>query len=260
MSRFALITGGAQGIGAAAAAKLLREGFGGVLLLDRNAARLEQEAAALRKLGQVETLVADLREDATPARAVAACVEKFGRIDLLLNAAGDVSRGSVAETSLETYHQLFDVNVKAPLFLMQEASKVMQAQKSGTIINISSMIAQGGPPHLATYGASKAALVQLTKHAAHTWAWDGIRCFAINLGWAFTEGEQRTQTQVHAMPENWSETIGQQTPGGRLILPNDIADLVFYLTSPSAQMMNGTVIDFEQLPAGVFRAHPILNS
>jgi NAD(P)-dependent dehydrogenase (short-subunit alcohol dehydrogenase family) len=260
MGRIALITGGAQGIGAAAAAKLLREGFGGVLLLDRNAARLEQEAAALRKFGQVETLVADLREDATPARAVAACVAKFGRIDLLLNAAGDVSRGGVADTSLETYHRLFDINVKAPLFLMQEAAKVMQAQKSGTIINVASMIAQGGPPHLAIYGASKAALVQLTKHAAHQWAWDGIRSFAINLGWAFTEGEQRTQTVVHAMPENWSEIIGAQTPAGRLILPSDIADLVYYLTSPSAQMMNGSVIDFEQLPLGAFRAHPILKS
>ena len=89
---------------------------------------------------------------------------------------------------------------------------------------------------------------------------DRIRAFAINLGWAFTEGEQRTQTVVHAMPENWSEVVGAQTPAGRLILPSDIADLVYYLTSPSAQMMNGTVIDFEQLPLGAFRTHPILKS
>ena len=259
MARAALITGGAQGIGAAIAAKLLHEGFG-VLLVDLNAERLAQEAAALSKLGQVETLVADLRDDATPKRATALCAQKFGRLDVLVNAAGDVSRGSVEDTSLETYHRLFDINVKAPLFLMQEAAKLMKPQKAGTIINVASMIAHGGPPHLATYGASKAALVQLTKHAAHVWAWEGIRAFCINLGWAFTEGEQRTQTTVHNMPEDWASQIGAQTPAGRLILPGDIADLVGYLISPSAQMMNGTVIDFEQLPLGAFRTHPILKS
>ena len=259
MSRAALVTGGAQGIGAAIAARLLGEGFD-VLVVDRNAERLAQEEAALSNLGHVETLVADLRDDATPKRAVEFGADKFGRLDVLVNAAGDVSRGSVEDTSLETYHQLFDINVKAPLFLMQEAAKLMKVQKSGTIINVASMIAYGGPTNLATYGASKAALVQLTKHAAHVWAWEGIRAFCINLGWAFTEGEQRTQTSVHNMPENWSAIIGAQTPSGRLILPTDIADLVGYLISPTAQMMNGAVIDFEQLPAGMFRTHPILKS
>ncbi len=230
------------------------------MMLDRNEKRLQQEAISLRKLGRVETLVADLRDDATPKKAVEFCVAKFGRLDVLVNAAGDVSRGSIEDTSLETYHRLFDINVKAPLFLMQEAARLMKTQKAGTIINVASMIAHGGPPNLATYGASKAALVQLTKHAAHLWAWEGIRAYCINLGWAFTEGEQRTQTVVHSMPENWSEVIGAQTPAGRLIAPADIADLVAYLISPSAQMMNGAVIDFEQLPLGAFRTHPILKT
>ena len=79
MARAALVTGGAQGIGAAVAAKLLNEGIS-VLLLDRNARRLAQEAAVLSKLGRVETLVADLRDDATPVRAVQTCSEKFGRL------------------------------------------------------------------------------------------------------------------------------------------------------------------------------------
>ncbi len=263
MSRVALITGGAQGIGAATAARLLKADFDAVFLVDRNSERLGKEAAALKPLGRVEILAADLRDADTPARVVAACVEKFGRIDLLFNAAGDTSRGGVEDTSTEVFDRLFEVNVKAPFFLMQEVAKVMKAQKAqkgGTIINVASMIALGGPPNLGTYGASKAALVYLTKNAAHQWAWDGIRAFAINLGWAFTEGEQQTQTKIHAMPEDWSATIGAQTPAGRLILPQDIADLVVYLTSPSAQMMNGAAIDFEQLPMGAFRAHPILKS
>lgn len=260
MSRIALITGGAQGIGAAAACQFLQEGFAGVVLLDRNAERLSVEAKALHSLGRVEIFAADLRDDTTPAKAVAFTIEKFGRIDVLVNAAGSTARGGIDDTTLDIYNQLFEVNVRAPLFLMQEAAKHMEAAKSGVIINVASMIALGGPPNLAIYGASKAALLQLTKHAAHTYAWHGIRSFCINLGWALTEGEQAMQTTFHGLPEDWSKKIGAAMPAGRMILPTDIAALMAYLISPSAQMMNGAVIDFEQVPAGVFREHPVLKS
>jgi NAD(P)-dependent dehydrogenase (short-subunit alcohol dehydrogenase family) len=258
VSRVALITGGAQGIGAGAARKFLSDGFAGVVLLDRNAARLEQEADALRTLGRVETLVADLRDAATPVRAVAHCISRFGRVDVLLNAAGDTSRGGIDDTSPQLFDQLFDVNVKAPFFMMQKAAAEMVKARSGVIINISSMIAYGGPPNLATYSATKAALVALTKHTAQTYAWQGVRTFAINLGWALTEGEQNLQTGFHNLPRDWSEQIGARMPSGRLITPADIADLCAYLVSPSAHMMNGSVIDFEQMPVGMFRDHPAL--
>jgi NAD(P)-dependent dehydrogenase (short-subunit alcohol dehydrogenase family) len=260
MSRVALITGGAQGIGAAVARQFLNDGFSGVVLLDRNAERLAAEAKALSGPGRVEVLAADLRDDKVPARAVAFVIEKFGRLDVLVNAAGSTARGGIDDTTLDIFNQLFEVNVRAPLFLMQEAAKHMKAAKSGVIINVASMIALGGPPNLATYGASKAALLQLTKHAAHTFAWDGIRSFCINLGWAFTEGEQAMQTKFHGLPENWSEEIAAQMPSGRMILPTDIAELMAYLVSPTAQMMNGAVIDFEQIPVGMFRQHPVLKS
>jgi NAD(P)-dependent dehydrogenase (short-subunit alcohol dehydrogenase family) len=260
MTRVALITGGAQGIGAAAAQQFLKDGFAGVVLLDRNAERLEVEAKALGGQGRIEILAADLRDEKVPARAVAFAIEKFGRLDVLVNAAGSTARGGIDDTTLENFNQLFEVNVRAPLFLMQEAAKHMKTAKSGVMINVASMIALGGPPHLATYGASKAALLQLTKHAAHTYAWDGIRCFCINLGWALTEGEQAMQTKFHGLPEDWSKTVGAQMPAGRMILPSDIAELMGYLVSPTAQMMNGAVIDFEQVPAGVFREHPVLRA
>jgi NAD(P)-dependent dehydrogenase (short-subunit alcohol dehydrogenase family) len=176
----------------------------------------------------------------------------------LFNAAGDTSRGGIDDTTPQLFDQLFDVNVKAPMFMMQKAAAEMVKAKSGVIINVSSMIAYGGPPNLATYGATKAALVALTKHAAQTFAWQGIRTFAINLGWALTEGEQNLQTGFHKLPKDWSKAIGSRMPSGRLISPDDIADLCAYLVSPSAQMMNGAVIDFEQMPVGMFRDHPAL--
>jgi NAD(P)-dependent dehydrogenase (short-subunit alcohol dehydrogenase family) len=258
MARVALITGGAQGIGAAVARQFLSDGFAGVVLLDRNAERLAVEAKALRGLGAVETLAADLRDDATPAKAAALTIKKFGRLDVLVNAAGNTARGGIDDTTLDIYHSLFDVNVKAPLFLMQEAAKHMVAAKSGVIINVASMIAYGGPPNLATYSASKAALVALTKHAANTFKRDGVRAFCINLGWVNTEGERNLQTGFHKQREDWHETIGKRMPAGRLILPEDVAGLVAYLVSPSAQMMNGAVIDYEQMPVGAFDAHPAL--
>ena len=259
MSRVALITGGAQGLGAAAAKRLLHEGFDGILLLDRNSERLAKEAKALGEPQRVKTFVADLADSATPARAVAYCIKNFGRLDVLLNAAGNTARGGISDIDSSTYDNLFNVNVKAPLFLMQEAAKVMQRQKSGTIINVSSMIAYGGIPTLAIYSASKAALNALTKHAAQEFAWDGIRSFAIALGWALTEGELAMQASL-GLPADWAKKFGSEMPAGRLIAPEDIADLVAYLCSPSAQMMNGTIIDFEQMPQGMFRSHPALKS
>ncbi len=258
MSRVALITGGAQGIGAGTARRFLADGFAGVVLLDRNADRLEQEAAALRKIGRVETLVADLRDDATPQRAIDLTMAKFGRIDVLFNAAGDTSRCGIDDATPAKFDQLLEVNVKAPLFMMQQAAARMAKARSGVIINVTSMIAYGGPPNLAIYSATKAALVTLTKHAAQTYAWQGVRTFAINLGWALTEGEQALQTGFHSMPKDWSKMIGARMPSGRLITPDDIADLCAYLVSPSAAMMNGAVIDFEQIPVGMFREHPAL--
>jgi NAD(P)-dependent dehydrogenase (short-subunit alcohol dehydrogenase family) len=258
MTRVALITGGAQGIGAATARQFLLDGFSGVVILDRNAERLSQEAAVLKQFGRVEILAADLRSDTTPAQAVAFSLEKFGRLDVLVNAAGNTTRGGIADATLEIYHSLFDVNVKAALFMMQEAAKHMVAEKQGVIINVASMIAHGGPPNLAIYSASKAALVALTKHAANTFKRQGVRAFAVNLGWVDSEGERAMQTQFHNLPENWHEKIGARMPAGRMIVPHDVAGLMSYLVSPSAAMMNGAVIDYEQMPVGMFDEHPVL--
>ncbi|MCX7345078.1 MAG: SDR family oxidoreductase, partial [Alphaproteobacteria bacterium] len=135
---------------------------------------------------------------------------------------------------------------------------LMRPQGHGTIINISSMLAHGGPPNLVTYSASKAALVTLTRATANAVKREGIRIFAVNLGWVHSEGEQALQTGFHGLPENWHEEIGRRMPSGRLIVPDDVAGLLAYLVTPSAQMMTGAVIDYEQMPTGVFDSHPAL--
>jgi NAD(P)-dependent dehydrogenase (short-subunit alcohol dehydrogenase family) len=258
MGRVAVITGGGQGIGAAAAQTFLADGFSGVVLVDRNGAALAATEARLAKGEHVASLTADLMDAATPKRAFALARERFGRVDVLLNAAGNTERCSIEDTTLEAYDRLFTVNVRAPLFMMQEAIKMMKPQHSGVIINIASMLAHGGPPDIGTYSASKGALVTLTRNVANTVKRDGIRVFAINLGWANTDGEHKLQTGFHKMPENWAELIGARMPSGRLISAADVAGLCAFLVSPPAQMMTGAIIDYEQMPIGTFDSHPAL--
>jgi NAD(P)-dependent dehydrogenase (short-subunit alcohol dehydrogenase family) len=256
--RIALVTGGAQGLGFAAAKRLLELGFGGVMLLDRNGAKLKEAAAKLPGLGRVEAIEGDLMDLRLPTRAVAATVSAFGRLDVLVNAAGNTERCGLDDTTPESFERLFAVNTRAPLFMMQEAVKAMRVQGGGVIINISSMLAHGGPPNLTTYSASKAALNTMTRSVANAVKREGIRAFAINLGWVHSEGEQALQTGFHGLPENWAELIGRRMPAGRMIVPDDAAGLIGYLVSPSARMMTGAIIDYEQMPVGVFDAHPAL--
>jgi NAD(P)-dependent dehydrogenase (short-subunit alcohol dehydrogenase family) len=259
MTRVAIITGGAQGIGAGAAKQFLTDGFAGVVLVDRDAAQLQAQSEALSRIGSVVSLVADLRDAATPDRAVDLAVQQFGRLDVLVNAAGNTERCSIEDVTPAAYERLYDVNVKAPLFMMQKAAAAMvRAGQGGVIINISSMLAYGGPPDIGIYASSKAALVALSKNAANTLKRKGVRVFCINLGWALTEGEHRLQTGFHNMPDDWAVAAGKKVPFGRLILPEDIGGTCAYLVSPAAAMMTGAVIDYEQMPIGTYDFHPMV--
>lgn len=258
MSRIAIITGGAQGIGAAAARRFKAEGFRGVVLVDRNAEGLEKTSKTLGGPGWAQTLTADLRDDATAQKAVDLAVSAFGTLDVVVNAAGNTERCGVDDTTPEAFHRVFDVNVKAPLQMMQAAGRVLKAKRSGTVVNITSMLAYGGPPSIGTYSASKAALVALTRNAANAWKREGVRVFAINLGWVNSEGEHRLQTEFHKMPQNWADEIGRRMPSGRLQVPDDAAGVISFLCSPPAQMMTGAIIDYEQMPVGVYDDHPAL--
>jgi NAD(P)-dependent dehydrogenase (short-subunit alcohol dehydrogenase family) len=227
--------------------------------VDRDADGLAGQKERLSEFGEVEVLAADLRDDATPSAAVDLAVKAFGRLDVLLNAAGDTSRWGVEDTTLAAYDQMFDVNVKAPLFMMQKASEAMvKAGQGGVIINIASMLAYGGPPDIGIYAGSKAALVALSRNAANALKRKGVRVFCVNLGWTKTDGEHKLQTQFHKQPEDWAERMAPKLPFGRLITPDDVAGLCAFLVSPPALMMTGAVIDYEQMPIGTYDFHPMV--
>ena len=253
--RVAVVTGGARGVGEAIARRFARDGIGKFALIDLDGAALELTAQSLRQTGaEVLAIAADLSAAAACETAVAQTEAKYGRIDVLANCAGSTARGGILDTTEAGFDRLFAVNVKAPFFMTQNAAKVMLKRKSGVIINIASMLAHGGPPFLLTYSATKSAVVTMTKSAANTFKHDGIRVFAINLGWTVTPTEHLTQTKGHGMPEDWAEKVGAAQPFGRLLTPDDPAGLASFLISPDARMMTGVAIDLEQFVVGTTEA------
>ena len=254
-ARAAIVTGAAQGVGAATARRLLGDGYTRLLLIDRAEGPLAETAAALRAEGsEVTALAVELGEVDALMSECAAAIDAFGPIDVLVNAAGTTARGGLSDTTPETFDTIFAVNVRAPFFLAQLAAP--RILPGGAIVNVTSMLAHGGPPFLATYAASKAALVTLTKSFANTLKRERIRVFGINLGWTWTPGEQRTQVETHGLAEDWRETVGAKQPFGRLLMPEDPANLIAFLASPGAGMMTGAIIDLDQFVAGTVDDNP----
>jgi NAD(P)-dependent dehydrogenase (short-subunit alcohol dehydrogenase family) len=255
-NRTALVTGAAQGVGAAIAARLAGEGVARFILVDRNAAGLEATVAELAQKGVRATpVVADLLDIEGALAAIRPHLDALGGLDILVNAAGLTDRGGLDDTDIATFDRLFGVNTRAPFFLMQMAAPSLRRRR-GVIVNICSILAHGGPPHLMTYAGTKSALATLTKGAANTLKRDRVRAFGINLGWTVTPSERRVQTERHGLPANWPEVIGAKQPFGRLLIPEDVADLVAFLVSPGAGMMTGVIIDLEQFVAGTVDDNP----
>lgn len=253
--RTAIITGAAQGVGEATARRLAADGVTRMLLVDRSAAPLETVAADLRRGGvDASTLVLDLSDINALMRALPEALEGLDGADILVNTAGSTARGGLLDTTPDAFDSLFAINVRAPFFLMQLAAPLLRP--GGAIVNVTSMLAYGGPPFLMPYSATKAALVAMTKSAANTLKRDRIRVFGINLGWTWTPGEHETQTKVHGLPEDWRDTVGAQQPFGRLLMPDDPAALTSFLVSEGAQMMTGAIVDLDQFVAGTIDDNP----
>lgn len=253
--KVALVTGSTQGIGRAIAETLARSGAGGLLVTGREAARGNAVAAELSQLGTPTLFVAaDLADPATPALLAQACVDRFGRIDALVNAAGLTDRASFLDADLDDWAALFAVNARAPFFLMQAAIADMKKRgQGGAILNILSINAHCGSPELAVYSASKGALATLTKNAANAHRFDRIRVNGINVGWTDTPAERIMQAETLGNGPGWLDAANASQPFGRLFSTNDIANLAVFLLSDAAGPITGTLVDQEQWVIGANR-------
>ena len=250
--KVALVTGSTQGIGGAIAEEAVRSGAAAILVTGRDPKRGADTVAKLIGLGARAAFVAaELSDAETPGRLVGECVRQFGRIDLLVNAAANTDRASVLDATLDDWSRLFDINARAPLFLMQAAITAMRAAgRGGAIVNILSMNAHGGTADLAVYSATKAALAILTRNAAQTHRRDGIRVNGINVGWVPTPAEHVMQAKTLGKGADWAEKAAAAMPFGRLLQPEEVANLAVFLLSDAAGPMTGALVDQEQWVVG----------
>lgn len=247
-----IITGAASGIGAAIAQAVAEAGgVAGLLLTDRDASGLDAVMEELSSVAPVEGYIADLSDLPAPALVARAAVDRFGRIDCLVNAAGLTTRSSMLTGTAEIWESLFAVNTRAPYFLMQAAIADMLGRKApGTIVNIQSVNAHCGAADLAIYSATKGALATLTKNAANAHAADRIRVNGVNLGWVATPSEHRMQAEVLGRGPGWLAEEAARMPLGRMVEADEAARFATFLLSDQSAPMTGTSTDFDQRVVG----------
>lgn len=246
--RVVLVTGGTQGIGRAIALRVAGEGADGVVITGRDARRGAEVVSELEAAGtQAHFVAAELSAADAPDAIMREALERFGRIDALVNAAGATDRGSASDASPDLWDMLFAVNSRAPFFLMQAVINHLRERKAaGAIVNILSINLHGGTPELAVYAASKAALGLLTKNAAFAHRFDRIRINGINVGWTDTPAERHMQAVTLGQGEGWLAKANTAQPSGKLLSADDIARLALFLLSDASAPITGSLIDHEQ--------------
>jgi NAD(P)-dependent dehydrogenase (short-subunit alcohol dehydrogenase family) len=252
----AVITGSTQGLGEAIAHLFADRGVTQMVITGRNAERGAKVKAAL-EAKKVKTVFvqADLVKLDDVRKIIAACDAAFGRIDALVNAAALTDRGTIWDTTEARYDELFDANVKAPFFLMQDALQLMKKSKtSGTIVNILSMSGHGGQDFLTAYSTTKGALATMTKNVAYSVMKYRIRVNGLNIGWMDTPGEDRIMKTYHDADPDWLKAAEAARPVGRLLKPAEVARATAYLSSEESGLMTGSIIDFDQQVLGAGNA------
>lgn len=233
--RTAVVTGGAQGIGFAIAERYVAEGAR-VVLGDLDLAATE---AAVEKLGGREVATA-LRCDVTNAddveALIAAAVEVFGSLDVMVNNAGITRDATMRKMTEEQFDQVISVHLKGTWNGTRKAADVMRENKSGAIVNISSISGKVGLIGQTNYSAAKAGIVGLTKAAAKEVAHLGVRINAIQPGLI-------RSAMTEAMPQRIWDSKLAEIPMARAGEPDEVAKVALFLASDLSSYMTGTVLE-----------------
>ncbi|WP_042385617.1 SDR family NAD(P)-dependent oxidoreductase [Streptacidiphilus melanogenes] len=227
----AVVSGGASGIGAAAAAALADRGVQ-VAALDLNP---DQVAAS------VVGIACDVADDASVRRAVAEVAERFGRIDILVNNAGIAAQGDVSENDDEEWHRVFDVNVVGMVRLTRAALPYLRKSPAAAIVNTCSVFAMIGLPRRVLYSTSKGAVHSLTLAMAADHVRDGIRVNAVAPGAVDTPWIARMLARS-ADPEAERAALDERHPIGRLTRPEEVGEAIAYLATPASSAVTGTIL------------------
>jgi NAD(P)-dependent dehydrogenase (short-subunit alcohol dehydrogenase family) len=238
--RVAIITGGGTGIGAETARVFAAHGARGIVLAARTQANLDAVAHEISTASSARVLA--VRTDVKDEDSVVAMVERaqreLGRIDVLVNNAGGTRMGPLEATPTRGWDAAFALNARGPFLCTREVGRHMIAQRSGSIVNISSDAGVSGVKHGAGYSAAKAALQMLTRVSAAEWGRHGIRVNCIAVGLVASERAVEGWKLAGIDPEK----IAASTPLGRPGRPADIAYPILFLASDAAAFVTGQTL------------------
>jgi 2-dehydro-3-deoxy-D-gluconate 5-dehydrogenase len=236
--RVAVVTGGNGGIGLGMAQGLARAGAS-IVVAARDAAKSKAALATLAEPRDAHQFVAcDVTDEAACRSLIATTLERFGRLDILINNSGIAARKRPEELSRDEWARVLDVNLNGAFFLSQQVYAPMKRAGGGKIINIGSMLSIFGVTYAAAYGASKAAIVQLTKTLAVAWAPDNIQVNAVLPGWIDSDLTRQARVEVPTL----NERVLARTPAARWGLPTDLAGVAVFLASSASDFVTGTAI------------------
>jgi meso-butanediol dehydrogenase/(S,S)-butanediol dehydrogenase/diacetyl reductase len=232
-----IVTGGASGMGAATA-RLFAQSGAQVVIVDRNAELANQVAA---QIGAGAPVVGDVGRSTFCEQAVQTAIDRHGRLDVLVNAAGIIVRADALGTDDDAWQRIMGVNVSGTFYMCRAALKHFMVQRSGAIVNFGSIWGGvGGRGHVA-YCASKGAVHQLTRAMALDHARDGIRINAVCPGEVDTP-MIRSARNTPVSDEDLYKMAETSVPMGRMAQPEEIARVVLFLASDAASYMTGATV------------------
>ncbi len=233
--KIALVTGATSGIGRSTAEQLAARDHH-VIVSGRDAERGDAVVRGIREAGgSADFVAADLRDEAGARELAARAMELGGgRVDVLVNSAGIFPFGPTAETTEQGFDDVMGINVKAPYFLVAALAPAMAERGEGAVVNVTTMVAEFGAAGMGIYGASKAALVLLTKSWAAEFGPSGVRVNAVSPGPTRTEG-------TAAMGEALDQ-LAAAGPAGRPGTAAEVAEAIVFLATDAASFVHGAVL------------------
>lgn len=233
--KIALVTGGSRGIGAAIAKDLAKEGAAVVINYNGSEEKAKAVAEEIKVSGgKAEIYQCNVADFDACGEMIKTLIQKYGRIDILVNNAGITKDGLLVKMTEEDFDAVINTNLKGAFHTIRHMSRYFLKQKSGKIINISSVSGIMGNAGQANYSASKAGIIGLTKSAARELASRGINVNAIAPGFIATD-------MTEAMPENVKNSLTETIPLKRIGKPEEIADMAVFLASGKADYITGQV-------------------
>lgn len=237
--KVALVTGASRGIGCAIAKKLAEHGA--FVYLNYNGSEQKAQEAVTQIVqagGRAEAIQCNVADFDACGKMIAAVIEKSGRLDILINNAGITKDGLLMKMSEQDYDQVLDINLKGTFNTIRHASRQLLKQRSGCIVNLTSVSGILGNAGQANYSASKAGVIGLTKSTARELASRGIRVNAIAPGYVETD-----MTEV--LSEQVKKQMLQQIPLGRAASAEEIANAALFLASDQSSYMTGQVLSVD---------------